>query len=490
MKPGVNQPRSRVSSSRRIIRAVTLAVIGGTMCLASGCARRSVVASDMSAETRPGAADLQRQTLFRLFYRDNPMPPPPNEAEREHARTRLETAAQWERALLTQLYPEDADLWALAMRDSDGDGVKDFRISDYYGRFLEGDIDLDGDGTSNVMDTSPYTADSAGTGSRSVPEHLSWRAQGKPEAMIDVQERLFRHHRIVLIERSAEFTADLAATILDAVTRVHRNKIGEAGLPTLRVIATEESSLLYEDAEEGAEDYAQVLPASQTMEIYRRGIDAPPLVQLGFLSHEISHAVQYALDYDERRQREIMVDNEVKAPNFHSLVADYGWTRRAVKPDPTTRFELFRPQYISSDAYEYLYRGERIDAWEKWLAAIYEEVGETDYLMDSRITELHILGDYSLLTPWEWFSDHVIAYVYLEMFEALRSRCSEGALKALEATVQTEILAPEWPYFRFANARGAAFQRYLHDMLPIAPEDAAVLAERYLPAGEACETLR
>ena len=480
--------RGRISGLSSSCSALSRVAIGAAMIAASsGCARQTVVAKHGSAYVAAANAELQRSTLAAVFYRGNPLPPEPDTEEREQARARVSTASEWERALLEELYPDDDELWALVMRDSDGDGIKDFRVSDYYGRLLEGDTDVDGDGRPNTLDPAPYVPDLDDAEVGSIPEHLSWRVARKSPEMASIQEQLFRHYGILLVERSADFTPELTVATFDAIVRVHRNVLGSRRLPTLRVIATEESSLLFKDAEEGVGDFAQVLPAAGVMEIYRRGIDAPPLVQLGFLSHEISHAVQYALDSSREQRRALLIDNEVSAPAFHALVARYGWSRRSVDADPTAEFELFRPQYISPDAYEYLYREEGLPAWEEWVAAIYEEVGEEGYLSDPRITELHILGDYSLSSPWEWYSDHVIAYLYMQMFDALGDGCTEAEVAQLQASAEAEVLAPEWPYFRFENARGAPFQQHLGEVQPIRATDAKDLARRYVPRSERCD---
>ena len=463
------------------------ALIAAMIAVSSGCARQAVGTSDGSAYAATATPKLQRSTLATIFYRGNPLPPEPDAEEREQARARLSAASEWERALLEELYPADEELWALVMRDSDDDGIKDFRVSDYYGRLLEGDSDIDGDGRSNTFDLSPYVPDADDAKVGSIPDHLSWRVVGKPPEMASIQQQLFRDYGILLVERSASFTPELALATFDAIVRVHRNLLGSGRLPTLRIIATEESSLLFKDAEEGASDFAQVLPATGTMEIYRHGIDAPPLVQLGFLSHEISHAVQYALDSNRAPRRALLIDHEVSAPPFHALVARYGWSRRSVDADPTAEFDLFRPQYIAPDAYEYLYREDPLSAWEDWLAVIYEVVGEECYLRDRRITELYILGDYSLSSPWEWYSDHVIAYVYMQMFDALGDGCTEAQVAQLQASAEAEVLAPEWPYFRFENARGAPFQQYLEKVQPIRATDAKDLARRYIPGSERCD---
>jgi hypothetical protein len=265
------------------------------------------------------------------------------------------------------------------------------------------------------------------------------------------------------------------------VTRVYAKVFAEKGrIPTLETIAVEDHSLLDAEDPEGATDFAQVFAATQTLVIYRRGVESPPAIQLGFLSHEVAHNIQFALDYDEKRRQEIIERNYIAATRFHELVEPYGWTTVPLEIDPRDEYTLFRPQYLSIQPYDYLYNDEPLEAWEEWLAAIYDEVGEENYLSDERITELHILGDYSLSGPWEWYSDEVIAYVYLALFDSLAGRCSPESLKVLEEEFQTEVVASAWPYFAYENARGADIQIHLRQVYTMTSEDVAAMAETYL----------
>ena len=429
-------------------------------------------------------SDLQRDTLGHIYYHANPFPAQPGAAEIQAANVRLQSANEWERRLLTELFPGDESLQALAMRDLDGDGIQDYRISDYYGRFLEGDIDVDGDGVSNVLDRQPYDASVAGEERAELPSHISWRAQGKPDEMALLQEKLFREYGIVLVERSAQYTPELARSVFDAVTRVYSQVFAaDSRLPTLQVIATERSSLLYADADEGAGDFAQVFAATRTMEIYQLGIESPPIIQLGFLAHEIAHMVQSAMDYDEAKQDAIVRDNRFDPERFHALVAEYGWTVVPYDVDPESVYRLFRPQYISIEPWSYLYLDEPPEEWQAWLTAIAEEVGAPAYLADSRVTAYNIPGDYSMTSPWEWHGDHVIAYVYLSMLRSLADDCDPASLDGLARHVQDEIVAEWWPAFRFENARGAAIQDHLAATLPIRADDLDYLARTYLLSG-------
>lgn len=478
--PGTNTSRVRHDCRRyrdRLrVRVAYAPIIVAVMALGVwvGCSR-----PDLVVDTELGRQ--QRDSLTHIYHRDNAPPPEPTPQEIRLAREAIRDSEPWERELLEALYPDDPELWAYATRDSDEDGVFDFRVSDYYGRFLEGDTDLDGDGLDNVLDQAPYVAAAEGGGHEQIPAHLDWAEMGKPAKMAQIQRELFDSNRILLVERSAEFTPELAQSIYDVVTRVYKEIFGNNGvLPTLRVVATEESSLLDPTAEEGASDFAQVLPATQTLEIYRRGIDAPPAIQLGFLAHEIAHNIQFSLDFDRQRQEEIIRRNYFAAAHFFDLVEPYGWTIVPTELDPQAEFNLFRPQYVSQEPYEYLYMDEPLEDWQDWLAAIYEEVGEEAYLTDERITEAQILGDYSLSGPWEWYSDEVIAYVYLAMLDALRARCQPTEWDALGMAFQNQTVEAEWPYFRFENARGADIQIHLQQVYPMDLTDVLLLAENYI----------
>lgn len=454
-----------------------------------GCSR-SAPDADVDATFDAELATLQRASLKAVYYRSNPLPPVPDDEEKAQAKARLEAADALERELLTELYPADPEAWALATRDTDGDGLFDFRVSDYYGRFMEGDTDLDDDGIDNVLDANPFAADDAAP-SAGLPAHLDWGRQDKPADMVRIQRELYAQHRILLVERSAEFTPALALSVYDTITRVYREIFADGGtLPTLRVIATEEGSLLLTESEESTDDFAQVLPATQTMEIYRPGIDASPVIQLGFLAHEIGHNIQFGMDYDKQRQDEIMRRNYFAASHFHELIEEYGWSLVYYDEDPDAEFELFRPQYVSQEPYEYFYLDDNLDDWEAWLNAIYDEVGDEAYLTDERITDLHILGDYSMSGPWEWYSDHIIAYVYLAMIDSLAGNCTEAEREALADTFGRTTVQAEWPYFRFQNARGAEIQAYLASTYPLADEDVKYLATNYLltTQPDACQT--
>jgi hypothetical protein len=159
------------------------------------------------------------------------------------------------------------------------------------------------------------------------------------------------------------------------------------------------------------------------------------------------------------------------------------------EPDPETEYTLFRPQYVSPDSYGYLYRDKTLEEWAEWLADIFAEVGEDAYLSDPRLVETNVLGDYSLAGPWEWYSDHLIAYVYLAMIDSLRDDCEAADWDTLRRSFQADVVEAYWPYFRFENARGAPIQKHLAETFPLHQDDVEYLAGYYLGdlVAEFCE---
>ncbi len=376
-------------------------ILLGLVAMSSACAsfHTEVVAPELTSGVQ---REEQLSSLRYLYYRNTTAPPPPTETELAGIEGVLESAPDGERGYLEEYYKNARDLLVFATRDSDGDGVHDYRVSDYYGKFLEGDIDVDGDGVRNVYDSSPYDpavggADTDADGvhdepgsfqdanDNGIPDHLDWRLHGKGPEAASQQEALFRDHEIILVERSAEFTEDLARSVYDAVTRLFRGPFTtRAVLPTLRTIATKETCLLTPEVDDGTN--AMVIVQTQSLVIYRIGIDYPPFVQLGLVAHELGHNYQFSLDFD---QYDLAAENEHvyhPAPRFHALVEPFGWEAQPVVFDPAAdRYQSFTPQYYEVTPF-YTWLSDTTEEWAVWLERKYRREGD-DYLEDLEVLE-------------------------------------------------------------------------------------------------------
>ena len=392
--------------------------------------------------------------------------------------------------LLDELYGVRDDLKALAVRDRDGDGIPDYRVSDYFGKLAEGDVDVDGDGVHNVYDAHPYDAargspDADGDG---IPDHLDWGNLGRDPELARIQLGLFRDHGIILLERNAEFDLPLAQAVDDTVRLVFRVPFERnAVLPTLRTVAVEKTALLNALLAEVAEDdtSAQVFSQTQSLTVYDPGRAVEDdLGLLGLLVHEMGHSFHMALDWDAARPGLENGRTDFPVPRVTEAVARFGWTTNEYYDG---LFEGLKPMprflYTGMSEPEFLLDGKTPEEWEGWLNAIYEELGEPeDYLEHPSFAREGVVGDSSLSTPYEWYGDNLLAYVV----SVLEAAALEGLPADDEAGAAAEVregitasLRAIWPAFHHRNI-GPEALAYFETTFPIREDDRRFLAERYI----------
>jgi hypothetical protein len=472
------------------------------------------------AALREGRVDrplLHRQQLASLryvYYRAHDAEqrkalarPLPDEAETARFLAMREGVESEALDLLDEFYGVRDGLKALAVRDTDGDGIPDYRVSDYYGKFSEGDVDVDGDGVRNVYDDHPYDParggrDADGDGipddrfadenANGLPDHLDWGAHGRDPELARIQLGLFRDHEIILVERNAEFDLALARAVDDVVRRVFRRYFQERPvLPTLRTVAVEKTALLNALLALVAEDTtsAQVFSQTQSLTVYDPGREVEDdLGLLGLLAHEMGHSYHMSLDWDAAHPELENQRTDFPVPHFVETVARFGWTPGEYYDGQFEDGLKMKPQFLYTGLSEptFLLKGKTPDEWEGWLNAIYEELGEpADYLEHSSFAQEAVVGDYSLSTPYEWYGDNLLAYVVhtLEAFAVERIKADGGAEAdaAVAAARQgiTDSLRAIWPAFYHRNIGPEALDYFGHTF-PIAEEDRRLLVERYI----------
>ena len=407
---------------------------------------------------------------------------------------------------LDELYGRRDDLKALALRDSDGDGLPDYRVSDYFGKFMEGDIDVDGDGIRNIYDSHPYdrskggqdtdgdgAPDRAGSytdvNANGLPDHLDWSIHKDDQDMAGIQQRMFDQHRVILVERNALFDLELAQAADDAINKVLRGYFEQSPvLPTLRTIAVEKTALLGRLLAAVVEDdtSAQVFSQSQSLTVYDVGRDVPYNIGLlGLLVHELGHNYHMALDFEAN---DLLSENgrtDFPAPNFVKLIEPFGWIQHSYYSGSFEEELPVVPRFAYTGISEplFLFNGLTPEQWDEWLWKTYEELGQpADYLEQPDFSERAIVSDYSLTTPYEWYGDSLLAYlvVVLEQ-EALARLEREGRQSEVESAKQkiTEAIREIWPGFYHRNIT-PALVTYFEQVFPLSPEDRKFLAERYM----------
>ncbi len=401
---------------------------------------------------------------------------------------------------LDEFYGADDELKALALRDSDGDGVPDYRVSDYYGKFMEGDVDLDGDGVRNVLDSHPYDRTRGGrdldgdgipdegfldVNANRLPDHIDWAVQRDDVRLAEIQIGLFRDHMIVLVDRNASF--DLPLAVDDTLRRVYRARVErQPVLPTLRTIAAERTALLTEALAKAAEDNssAQVFSQTQSLIIYDEGraVDTP-LGLLGLVAHEVGHSYHMSLDFDED---DLVAENgrlDFPVTRFAATVQPFGWTTVGYYDGDIAPGLPMGPRFVYAGMSEpvFTFRDRTPEEWQAWVEGVYEDLGESPmYLKADGFSRQGIVGDYSLSTPYEWYGDNLLAYVIAVLEEeALASLAGDADARAAAMTGVDDTLRAIWPAFYHRN-QAPDVRCYFEETFPISASDWRLLAERYL----------
>lgn len=409
-------------------------------------------------------------------------------------------------AYLDELYGKRDDLKALALRDSDGDGLPDYRISDYFGKFMEGDLDVDGDGIRNLYDSHPYARseggkdtdgdgvpDIAGTyvdvNANGLPDHLDWVLHKDDQRMSDIQWRLFDQHRIILVERNASFDLTLAQAIDDAVHKVLRGYFEQSSvLSTLRTIAVEKTALLGKLLAAVVEDdtSAQVFSQSQSLTVYDVGRDVPHDVGLlGLIVHELGHSYHMSLDYEVDDPQLENARTDFPAPNFTRLIEPFGWVQEGYYDGEFAGSLTIVPRFAYTGMSEPLFqfKGMTPEQWNEWLWKTFDELGQApDYLTQPAFRERAIVSDYSLTTPYEWYGDNLLAYLVVVLEQELLLHLEREGRQSEVETAKQEIagaLREIWPGFYHRNIAPEVVT-YFKQLFPILPEDRRALAERYM----------
>lgn len=433
-------------------------------------------------------AQAQRNSLRFVFYRNNEAPPPPTPTELRRLERDLATAPPVEVQELRDLYGDDLELLAYATRDSDNDGIFDYRISEYRGKFFEGDLDIDGDGIRNVYDVAPYDpkvggVDTTGDGipdkpgsfadrdGDGIPDHLDW-SRRKPEALAELQANLFHDFGVILVERSSRFTPDLVQAVDDTLRLVFRRRI-----PTLRTITVEDQLLISPDLG----DNGFMLGQTQTLTICTKTLEgAAPIVLLGLVVHEVAHAWQLAQDFDESNLAAENVKMHFAPGRFTRSLERFGWDVDGGTLEEGYHHRIYWPHFYATSP-RYLYRGSSPREWATWFEDVQRESGP-EFLRNSPAMTWGMVGPYSLTSPWEWHADHLMSALYNRIDRGVshhKNRTYRNIAGLLRG-VMLDAVQSQWSRYDYRNAVGTSIDRELGRRFGLTEEQIAMLVDRYV----------
>ena len=230
-------------------------------------------------------------------------------------------------------------LMMLALRDSDGDGILDFRITG-TGAFLANDTDADNDGIMNLFDANPQTArpikdtiDQNDQDSDGLPDHLDWSNKNRFDFvkqekydLIDAQSAAFENYGIVYMQAGSMFTLALAELTMDVFNvfdgqyQKYNLRANAQSFTTARQYGVANDDVI-----------AEVSPVNGQIIVYEKGIrnisKSTDNLMAVFMTviHEFAHVVQNAMDYPANQQALLEQNRHLQPTVFASYLHPLGW---------------------------------------------------------------------------------------------------------------------------------------------------------------------
>ncbi|WP_424947381.1 thrombospondin type 3 repeat-containing protein [Candidatus Spongiihabitans sp.] len=362
--------------------------------------------------------------------------------ERLHSLNRADT-------LFFKTHLKPRMLRLLALRDSDGDGILDFRIKE-AGTFLANDTDADNDGIRNLFDPRPQTArpikdqtDHNDEDQDGLPDHLDWsntnrfnlamqkKQWQKKQYLVDAQLSAFQKYGIVYIQSDYVFTpqlADLAIDVLNIFDRQYQKYNLEMNAQSL-------TTARQYDVAPNDGIVAEVSSVNGQIIVYAEGISNLSNSTDNLIStlltviHEFAHVVQNAMDYPQN-QTALLKQNIHQQPNvFAAYVNRLGWqlntrNRKDNLPnhgyvnhgqEPVAAVEIYKNREPTSIAK--ICAGEKHPALGQTTRKIWEEVNG--------------IQCYAFVSVREWHAEYVAVTVLSEMYARLKQTHGNAAEKII-----------------------------------------------------------
>ncbi len=381
----------------------------------------------------------------------------------QRAQQRYQHLSQSERDLLDTRYCEyerdssvsaiepacENDLIYWALRDSDDDGILDFRVKE-YGSLIQNDPDADNDGIENLMDAfpleAPFTSSTPNLDSDEdgLPDHLDWSNTDrhasysqKTERLVEIQREIFNDFGIVLIEAEGSEISERFADMTLDVLQVFRNMYEAQNARQFTRSITLAKQYDYDPF--GV--LAEVSPVNGQILVFEYGIEnlveekrnlvAPFMVYI----HEFAHVIQNAMDFPGNMDGLLRFNAHNNTPNFIEAVRRMDWTipiEDQVELDLTGGFvdhgnepvaftEMFRETSLSElqsvclDDVE-----QRFNFWAQY----------------------NIVTCYSLDGVREWHAEYITATVLRQMFRHLDRAYPQHSAAIIDLAQKT--MSDEW----------------------------------------------
>ncbi len=407
----------------------------------------------------------KEDSLKAIYYRGGTLPAAPSAAELQALQQlKADTAHPARTKFLEDAFPDNEILQAFAVRDRDGDGISDYRISS-CGLFRENDPDVDCDGIANILDDKPYGSVAApgsqacaaepdwskfgqDANNNDLPDKIDWRLTATSAAekqAADVQERLYKDYKIVLVNRQASIPTDVAIELDQIIRVIFRDQIPR-NFPPLRVITADK------DMCEGT-DWASASSENSTVSMVPETVtDLKPILRLEILVHEIAHTLQYNMDFTTADLLGFRTDNSWNSVKYHEYAKTLGWTAdpsSSQTPGLWPVVDNCNPFY----PFDVGYKGKSPDEWQS----------DWDSFSEAKRRSNHMVSHYAGTDAFEWEAEYKAAFVLNGLFDTASRLCKPDEVDELKRLTRADM---DTNVFQYANENALGLDSYENVLAP------------------------
>ncbi len=423
----------------------------------------AVVTGCASSKITPESKqDRAYASLNCLYYPDNPAPADITHEEKQDTSTLLASMQDEEREFLENRFGDDLTLISYALRDTDGDGLVDYRINS-DSRFIENDTDVDGDGVFNVRDAQPYdtaiTFDD--TNDNTVPDHIDWALAKDKKDYAFLQEKTLKEFDMIMVERDSKFTRELAQSNYDLIYYIFWpvfDRLKERYPGTYPALHTMASSSRADhsvaiDQQSVLADMSGINATISYYDLLDKDPEYKTILQLQTMAHELAHAVEFSMDTTcpfpvdttactDTAFLRMKKYNVFYAQNYYEFVEKAGWTVNKTSWEAADEpLEQLTQSYSCKHVFKHIadhecyyvpyteqYGTKTSEEWQKELTYLWNnEEYHKDFFEHKLLTDNYLPDDYAVTESWEWFPQYASHYMLYNISETGQKQCeSEG----------------------------------------------------------------
>jgi hypothetical protein len=226
--------------------------------------------------------------------------------------------------------------------------------------------------------------------------------------------------------------------------------------------------------------YAWASPENSAVYLTPATMSLLPIMRLEVLVHEITHTLQYALDFSPDDLLGFRTRNRFNSDGFHAFARTLGWNAVPILRSKLPAIQLAVKVCESDYPFRLTYLGREGKAWQDDWATFVNEGGSIPTALNPQLKAKHMVSWAGFSDAWEWNAEYAAAFVLNKLFDAANRLCTHSQVEALRQRLHRDMDIEQWNYVN-ENAVGLpSYENVIVPQFHVADDSWNALAQRFL----------